>query len=226
MNPEFISEKNQKLLWSTIQKIPQLHTTIIDIEQPNWFREHIRESYENTLNNNVSNMNKLAIRNMMKSLKSVSETDNTNANTNANTNTNTNTNENTNANTLFTTVEDTAIENIGELIQKQQKQRNHDLSIHGTSLEETTLNDDIVNNEPIILNTKNMSRKTVSWQDQTNVQDRLSKLEFLFKNQCSCINVMEDNIKSLMVVHDLFFVSETINDICKKVEFNFLTSKN
>jgi hypothetical protein len=218
MNPEFISEKNQKLLWNTIQKIPQLHSTIIDTEQPNWFREHIRDSYENTLNNNISNMNKLAIRNMIKSLKSVSETDNTNANTNANTN--------TNDNTLFTTVEDTAIENIGELIQKQQKQRNHDLSIHGTSLEETTLNDDIVNSEPIILNTKNISRKTVSWQDQTNVQDRLSKLEILFKNQCSCINVMEDNVKSLMIVHDLFFVSETINDICKKVEFNFLTSKN
>jgi hypothetical protein len=220
MNPEFISEKNQKLLWSTIQKIPQLHSTIIDTEQPTWFREHIRDLYENILNNNVSNMNKLAIRNMIKSLKSVFETDNTNTNANTNANTNTNTN------ALFTTVEDTAIENIGELIQKQQKQRNHDLSIHGTSLEETTLNDDIVNNEPIILNTKNMSRKTVSWQDQTNVQDRLSKLEFLFKNQCSCINVMEDNIKSLMVVHDLFFVSETINDICKKVEFNFLTSKN
>ena len=123
---EFISETNQRILWNTIQNVQILHQTIHESQQQEWFRDIIGMFYQRNANrrlttSDLKELNKSVIGFMIQSLKptptplpsprSVDHTYDTP----------------TPAEPKFKEdITDGVIENMGELLQQQLKQRELD----------------------------------------------------------------------------------------------------
>lgn len=162
----FISHENQHMLWNTIQNVPLFSQTIPYEMQSNWFREIIGQFYNDICNDNsVLTQNELLILNkrviihMIHLLKRQSrqsqqiltqqpshqstvydenpQSSQSVTNINSITNTDTDTNSD----------KDTPIENIHELLQLQEQERQRDLSVvfqgssHETNMSQQKIND-------------------------------------------------------------------------------------
>jgi hypothetical protein len=71
---EFISENNQRILWNTIQNVAILHQTIHESQQQEWFRDIIGVFYQRNANRRLNaadlkELNKSAIGYMIQTLK-------------------------------------------------------------------------------------------------------------------------------------------------------------
>ena len=108
---DFISEENQRLLWNTIQSVPIVQQTIHKSQQQAWFREIIGIFYQKNANarltpSELKDINKATIAYMIQSLKPSP----------------------TPAEPKFKEdITDGVIENMGELLQQQLKQRELDI---------------------------------------------------------------------------------------------------
>ena len=202
----FIETTNQNMLWNTMQKLELFQTSFFDEnEKMNWFKTAIANIYEQNkalrlTNDDLRVLNRESIKYMIQILKSqrntkpkiqiMKDSDPYEA-LKEEYESMKKPSEPSNRPDFSEPIEDSAIENIGELIEKQKNDRARDLSVH--KMETVELNDED-------LKTTN-NKKSVSWNDEKQdekialltmrieeLEQRMEKINELLEKSSSSFN--------------------------------------
>jgi len=208
----FIEVSNQNMLWNTMQKLDLFKQSFSnENDKMNWFKMAIANVYDRNKNlhltkDDLSVLNRESIKYMIQILKSQNGS-NFQAATKPKIHimnnsdpyetlkheyeTMKNPKEPANRPDFSEPIEDAAIENIGELIEKQKNERARDLSVH--QVETIELNDNDLNTphnkDPKI----EVGKKTVSWDDENQWNKILSRVDHIEKRMDEITELLKNN---------------------------------
>lgn len=182
---KFIDVSNQNMLWNTMQKLELFRNSFSEeSDKMNWFKTAVSNIYQRNRDVYLSDvdlqtLNKESIKYMIQILKTPVSTTNVVQNNKSDPyealkdeyESMKKPKEPPNRPEFSEQIEDTSIENIGELIEKQKNDRARDLSVH--NIDAVELKDADLHNNAI-------PKKSVSWGDESQISalnDRIKKLE-------------------------------------------------
>lgn len=156
---EYISERNQRVLWNTIQRVQLLHERIPTTHQQAWFRRIIGKLYQENQASAIQlkELNKITIRYMIQTLKSTGDRDRDRDNENDN-------EKRIQTGPKFSEDKDDVIENMSDLLQQQMKQR--ELDVMTNPMEHIA---------ELKLEMKNLSEKVRQLSDELSIIKSASK---------------------------------------------------
>jgi len=182
---KFIDVSNQNMLWNTMQKLELFRNSFSEeYEKMSWFKIAISNIYERNREVHLSDgdlqtLNRESIKYMIQILKTPVSTTPVLQNNKSDPyealkdeyESMKKPKEPPNRPEFSEQIDDTTIENIGELIEKQRSDRARDLSVH--NIDAVELKDADLHNNAI-------PKKSVSWGDESQISalnDRIQKLE-------------------------------------------------
>lgn len=186
----FIAHENQRLLWNTLRNVPLFSQTIPDELQTEWFREIIGTFYESrqydTLTNDDLNMlNKSILSYMINLLKQQNVNHLNNGNLEVS-----NSNTVTKIENIMDGEMDKPIENIDELIRRQEEERKIDI-------------------------TPKVESTTITWSDE-----KIFDLEVLVKKLQKTVVILQKKIELLEEEVIPYVVPKVLDDVIENISLS------